>query len=142
MPSGKVHNTINVVAGVTSVPFVGWFFDLPTTAAVFIGILWGTLMSPDMDLAENGNISIHVIRKRSRGLAFLWRWFWYPYGRMFTHRGISHVPVIGTLTRLVYFFPAWPVWWWLGDWTWPVVAGIIIADVLHVAADKIVSGVK
>lgn len=136
MPSGVRHNAVNVAAAATSFPFVGWFFDLPTTVAVTFGILLGCLISPDLDV-DKGNISIAIIRKRSRGLAFIWRWFWWPYGKIFSHRGASHMPVIGTVTRLIYCFPLWPVWWWLGDWALPVIAGLMLADILHWAADKL-----
>ena len=34
----------------------------------------------------------------------LWYYFWHPYGALLTHRGISHCPIIGTLTRVGYIF--------------------------------------
>lgn len=32
----------------------------------------------------------------------IWYYFWHPYGAIFTHRGVSHWPIIGTLTRAGY----------------------------------------
>jgi uncharacterized metal-binding protein len=32
----------------------------------------------------------------------VWYCFWHPYGALFTHRGLSHWPIIGTLTRAGY----------------------------------------
>lgn len=33
-----------------------------------------------------------------------WYYLWHPYGRLFTHRGIGHLPVIGVLLRTGYLF--------------------------------------
>jgi len=35
-------------------------------------------------------------------LKTIWWYFWMPYAELLTHRGVSHIPVFGTLTRLVY----------------------------------------
>jgi uncharacterized metal-binding protein len=32
----------------------------------------------------------------------IWYYFWHPYGMLLTHRGISHWPILGTLTRAGY----------------------------------------
>ena len=32
----------------------------------------------------------------------VWYFFWQPYGSLFTHRGLSHWPIVGTLTRAGY----------------------------------------
>lgn len=31
-----------------------------------------------------------------------WFYFWAPYGILLTHRGVSHLPIIGVLTRIYY----------------------------------------
>ncbi len=31
-----------------------------------------------------------------------WFYFWAPYGILLTHRGISHMPIVGVLTRVYY----------------------------------------
>ena len=34
-----------------------------------------------------------------------WFYLWLPYGHLFTHRGVSHWPIIGTYTRIFYLYP-------------------------------------
>lgn len=52
------------------------------------------MMSPDLDLAEQ-----NVNSKKAWGpLGFIW----VPYGKMFSHRGLSHTWIVGPLTRLGY----------------------------------------
>lgn len=34
----------------------------------------------------------------------LWYWLWHPFGYMFTHRGITHWPVIGVWLRVGYLW--------------------------------------
>lgn len=107
MPSGRVHNLINLasLAALGLLAAVAerqklWpdptFTLTPAMSANFTwAFLVGTfLLSPDLDLAEN-----NVDSKRRWGpLGFLW----VPYGRMFSHRGLSHTWVVGPLTRLIY----------------------------------------
>lgn len=50
------------------------------------------LLSPDIDLKQS-------LPAKSWGLL---RYLWYPYHRLFRHRGLSHWPVFGTLSRLIY----------------------------------------
>lgn len=51
-------------------------------------------LSPDIDLKQS-------ISSRSWGI---FRFLWIPYHRVFRHRGLSHWPIIGTLSRIVYLF--------------------------------------
>ncbi|AAF11443.1 hydrolase [Deinococcus radiodurans R1 = ATCC 13939 = DSM 20539] len=107
VPSGRVHNLINLgtfaVLG-TAALYVQraqlWpdptFTLTPTMALNFTwAFMAGTfLLSPDLDLSEG-----RVDSKRRWGpLGFLW----VPYGRMFSHRGLSHTWIVGPLTRLLY----------------------------------------
>ena len=155
MPSGRVHNTINLIS------FIGlaglglyvqraglWPISLVQAAAFTVGFFAGTfLLSPDLDLAEG-----HVNSKRAWGaLGFLW----VPYGLLFSHRGLSHSWLIGPLTRLVYLgvivgllvglcwfllpglrLPALPytVSWLEGL---PLLAGYYVSQWLHLIADGI-----
>jgi uncharacterized metal-binding protein len=102
VPSGRVHNLINIAVyavsasgvliassqGVVAVtPAQALYFTLAYAAGTF-------LLSPDLDLAE-GNVN----SKRYWGvLGFLWA----PYGMIFSHRGLSHTWLLGPLTRLAY----------------------------------------
>ncbi len=107
MPSGRAHETINLVvfgaaaAAYTFARAQGYTarFDVllaPETATLFtVSYLVGTfLVTPDLDLAEN-----HVRAKRYWGFLGL---LWLPYGELFSHRGLSHTWFVGPLTRLLY----------------------------------------
>ncbi len=50
------------------------------------------LLSPDLDLFQS-------TPNRNWGLL---RILWWPYTRFFRHRGWSHIPIVGSLTRLLY----------------------------------------
>lgn len=34
----------------------------------------------------------------------LWYWMWHPYGKLLTHRGIGHWPILGVWLRVSYLF--------------------------------------
>ncbi|GGR28008.1 metal-binding protein [Deinococcus ruber] len=102
MPSGRVHNLINIAvfAGLSVAALY-----LSGTQRVVITPLQATsfsaafasgtfLLSPDLDLAT-GNVDS---KRRWGPLGFLW----VPYGLMFSHRGLSHTWLLGPLTRLAY----------------------------------------
>ncbi len=58
-----------------------------------LGYLFGTFfLSPDLDLPQS------VPSRRWKLLSFLW----HPYRKVFKHRGLSHFPFLGTLSRLLY----------------------------------------
>lgn len=154
LPSGKVHNLINtssyaVLAGVVSYLHYGLYFPVDLNEALrFSTAFWaGTLLlSPDLDLAEQ-----NVSSKKAWGLlGFLW----YPYGVLFSHRGLSHTWVVGPLTRLIYlallilpiivlirwFMPKLIHWeqfsFTLDNWITPLV-GYYLSQWLHLIADGI-----
>ena len=52
--------------------------------------------SPDLDMKQRTVCA-------QRWERFNLRWLWRPYAKIFKHRGISHFPVLGTLSRLAYF---------------------------------------
>lgn len=39
----------------------------------------------------------------------LWYWLWHPYGKLLTHRGVGHWPVIGVWLRVSYLI----FWLWI-----------------------------
>ncbi|GAA4019303.1 metal-binding protein [Deinococcus rubellus] len=156
MPSGRVHNIINtatygVIAAaavwgsqqqlIVITPVQGLAFSAAYAAGTF-------LLSPDLDLAEG-----RVDSKRRWGwLGFVW----VPYGRMFSHRGLSHTWLLGPLTRLVYLglmltivwallSAVWPALKWppLGPsefnltWLLPLALGYYVSQWLHLIADGV-----
>lgn len=107
MPSGRAHETINLLAyaaaavGYAYARQMGLTAELDTLLAPEIlktfslSYLVGTfLVTPDLDLAEN-----RVQARNNWGLLGL---LWIPYGALFSHRGLSHTWLVGPLTRLVY----------------------------------------
>lgn len=139
MPGEDIHRAATLtLAGVTFVAAAGFVSSDREQLLSIIGVLTGVLVTPDMDLAEN----------------FSGEPLWYLYGRLFKHRGVSHWPVIGTLTRVVYLalfavpvIVAWGRWDWLvyqisGKWFYVWLIGLTAADVLHGALDITVSRIK
>ncbi|TBH20758.1 metal-binding protein [Thermus thermamylovorans] len=98
MPSGRVHEAINLTAlGGAAAAYLayGGSPEEPRALAFALAYLGGTfLLSPDLDLSERG-----VRAQRRWGLLGL---LWRPYGWLFRHRGLSHTWVLGPLTRLGY----------------------------------------
>ncbi len=104
MPSGKTHRRIDLVMLLVIVGAAVYFWaplaafwgrdNLAEYGAIFvIAYLFGTfLLSPDMDLHTSDPM------KNWGVLQLVWR----PYAALFKHRGLSHTPIIGTLTRVVY----------------------------------------
>lgn len=104
MPSGKTHTRIDLLMLVVLVGVASYFWDPLTDyfgrdqfveyGGVFVvAYFFGTfLLSPDMDLNTSDPM------KNWGVLRLLWR----PYAQLFKHRGFSHVPILGTLTRIVY----------------------------------------
>ena len=67
---------------------------LMSDAGVFVlSYLFSSLfLSPDLDMRQS------LAYRRWR----IGRTLWLPYSRMFRHRRLSHHPVVGPLTRIVY----------------------------------------
>lgn len=157
MPSGRVHETINlgILGGLAggyyglreplNLPAVAEPAALSFTMAYLIGTF---LITPDLDLAEQ--------RVRAKGHWGVLGWLWVPYGLMFSHRGLSHSWLAGPLTRLIYLGVILGLIWLLlqavagyfqtplprlqGDLPpayllWSAVAGYYLSQWLHLAAD-------
>ncbi len=161
VPSGLAHRRISrlvllLVVGTTAYyykPLVEAFGPDPVFEfALLFGLsfLIGTyLLSPDLDLEDSDPA-------KSWGIVQV---IWRPYARVFKHRGISHTPLIGTLTRVVYLagigYVAGAVLQSLMGWGWEisiydlsrlwtfhvtiVLAGLVASDVVHLVADRFFS---
>lgn len=152
MPSGRVHETINVTAlllgcGAAALLPDSWRPDWAqletgTGLAFAAGYLLGTfLITPDLDLADG-----HVNAKRNWGLL---GGLWIPYGKLSRHRGISHSWITGPVTRALYLavligglvwvargagYDLWPGW---HNSLIALGAGYLISQWLHLLADGI-----
>jgi len=134
------------------IPFV---WDEPMLWTLPLGILFGVFMDPDLDLPGK-TMSEARMRQVNPVLGQLWYWFWWPYAKMSHHRGISHVPVLGTGIRVVYLlwvplllyvillagsvsmYPEFVVV--MIGLAVSAFTGLCIADGVHIAYDYIASG--
>ncbi len=156
MPSGKTHDRVNIV----STAILGYFaysrgMGLDEVVAFCLGSLVATFwFSPDLDLSYSKPV------KRWGRLSFIWR----PYSLIVPHRGISHVPVLGILTRFGYIFVIFLFFWFLiagtlynlglsppqlkplsifkNPYFIPFLLGILFADTLHIVLDWVWSSLK
>lgn len=161
MPFGLAHHRISAVVLVLVLYLTVTFYDSlltwlgpdPTFEYLLLfclAFIYGTvLLSPDLDLVDSDPT-------KSWGLL---RFTWRPYARLFKHRGVSHTPVVGTLTRIVYLSlilfilatvgesllgPMLPIsihgmhHFWVPE-TACVLAGLVGADVIHLVADRFFS---
>ncbi|MBK3333069.1 metal-binding protein [Persephonella atlantica] len=89
MAAGRTHDIVNL-----SILPVAVYYLQPENFTGFIsGYLAGTfLITPDNDIYHS---------RPNRRWKFL-RFLWYPYTRIFSHRGISHLPVVGSIAKIVY----------------------------------------
>jgi len=96
MPSGKRHLQLELtllpfLIGVYLVFDASWLNATVFGTAYLAASLW---LSPDLDLRRN------AARRRWGVLGFIW----IPYSKLFKHRGLSHHPFFGLLTRVGYLF--------------------------------------
>jgi uncharacterized metal-binding protein len=81
---------------------------LDLAGACALGCLAGLVISPDLDLRGISYAEWVWTRIPLIGwlLTGIWFTYWLVYPKLVRrHRGISHVPVIGTLTRVAYLAP-------------------------------------
>lgn len=163
MPDGKKHLAITVAGGIpVSLIAFGMNPDLaiPAIAGYFIG---GLFVDPDLDHSAR-TASEKRIYDLNKPLGRLYSFLWTPYMKMTHHWGISHTPILGTLSRLLYLIAAMIppaiiasiiVGIGINDWRivlgkamgyWGVLAVAFlawcIADCLHIIADWIWNGKK
>ena len=150
MPGGKAHALASVAGAAVSSVFVlaaskNALFGLSTG----LGCLSGVLLTPDLD-QEGISAAEWRLVKATFGLGFVWLALWWPYAFVFRHRGVSHWPIIGTLTRLAYLGGFWVIIWLiLGRPDLPRaqieylgfgVAGLMLSDLLHCLMDTFWKG--
>lgn len=136
MASGLMHTKASLIIAGASVPYYGLDHPDLAAAAVLAG-LWSVVVQPDLDQLDNGGYyGLFVLDKTAPSLSFLWRLYWMPYAKVFSHRSFfTHFPVVGTLIRLLY--GGWWFVWMLPRWEGAAVflALVIGADALHWVMD-------
>ena len=140
MPDGRTHERLNLLVGAGALAL--WAAaGAPRPDLLLAGgagyLLGSFLVTPDMDQAGKGS------SRALRRWGALWV-LWLPYGALFRHRGVSHLWPLGALTRILYLAfllaPLAPLFGDLPGRLPPgslpaLVAGFLLADLLHVLAD-------
>ncbi|MGD1894816.1 MAG: DUF2227 family putative metal-binding protein [Cyclobacteriaceae bacterium] len=156
MASGRTHNVGTLVL----TPVVAWAawelgqHDVLTTWLAGIGCFCGIFISPDLDMRQR-TVSETTLLRWSLGIGYIWIFLWYPYAMLFRHRGISHTPIIGTVTRVLYLlaiavlvqylahtFAAaqWSIWDWVKEYQRFIaifIGGLAISDLGHWVLDHV-----
>ena len=126
MSSTETHDTFAIAVSFVSTPVLVHYFDydIPSAVMLSLGILTQLVMSADLDV----NRSKIAKRWKFKPLILWWKW----YGLLFKHRGISHTPLIGTITRLLWIFPIPLAMYHVSsDLTIFYLLGVAIGDLLH-----------
>ncbi len=139
MPSGRVHETVNLLV---LPPTLYWLPETLTKVPFAAGYLVGTFwLTPDLDLTTS---------RPARRWGLL-RFLWLPYAWLFRHRGLSHRPLLGAFTRVLYLAALAGLGLWLLDsfgYRWQpelnlgrhwlsFFAGLLLADALHLLLDTV-----
>ena len=152
MPSGKTHTAMTLGATVV-VAGVMWKTGFTAEQIRFAttGCITGVIVSPDLDV--DGGFLGHKIVTQYFGMIAgrIWRAFWLPYAWIFSHRGTSHIPVAGTLGRVLYLYGMYfCICVDLGEAPWVpdfhtslyLLTGLVVVDTLHFIADHISTALK
>ncbi len=91
MATGRTHDIVNL----SFLPVAVYYLQPESFSGFISGYLVGTfLITPDNDIYHS---------KPNRRWKFF-RFLWYPYTKLFSHRGVSHLPIIGSFIKLIYLF--------------------------------------
>ena len=126
----------------------GWRWSV----AGALGCAFNFIAGPDLDQEMVTENEWTLLRIPVIGwlIGTLWVAIWFPYALMMPHRKASHVPVLGTLTRVLYLAGIylavavaadyfWIDWWPPTGFDYrllvPFTVGLMIADAGHWARD-------
>ena len=155
MASGRTHDIVNLLVLPPAVYFLqpNDFFGF--TAGYLVGTFF---LTPDND------IYLSKPNKRWNILKIVW----YPYTKIFKHRGVSHIPIYGTVFKILYLsaiflliligfkylfeeiYPEKRFFFNLNDikslflnqFTLSFFLGIVLAEIVHIFTDIIYSTFK
>lgn len=167
MSDGRTHarvaTTVLIIGSATAVYAAAKVPTMrPFVVPFSLGLINGLLVTPDIDM-DQGITHEEARWRRIPIIGFLafmiFATFWYPYSLAVPHRGISHVLIIGTLTRFFYQFAGAFFWlatitaWWysrspreflspyiadlemLAAFSLPFLVGWVIQDIGHLIYD-------
>ncbi len=102
MADGKTHAQSNLIAGLLMTGASVWIpLPIEQIIGIAVGSFLGGIITPDLDIAYRTYEKNRVYRFNPT-LGGLWHLYWFPYGWLMRHRGLSHWLFLGTLTRAVY----------------------------------------
>lgn len=120
----------------------------PEAGLAAAGCAFGVILPPDLDQEGVTDSERLIIRAGGCWLGWIgWLWvaYWWPYACLVPHRHwMSHLPVVGTLVRLLYLFSPliliwvykdWPYPMWLERFAIPMILGLMVADTAHWVMD-------
>lgn len=105
MPSGKTHLKLSIATSVLinlSPTIMPYSNNLKLSVGLLAGSIFATFITPDLDV-DNGNITNKILKNKSKLLEKVFRLITTPYRKLFKHRGRSHIFIVGTLGRILYF---------------------------------------
>lgn len=126
--------------------YVPYYFALCASFFSVMGVYTTIWINPDLDHIEA------VIRSKLNGSLIdkYWGLRWYLYGLFIPHRHwLSHLPIIGTMVRLIYYFPETYIVLHTLSMIIPVddlkiyfcifFFGMVVSDILHLCLDVVYS---
>ncbi|WP_297887424.1 metal-binding protein [Sulfurihydrogenibium sp.] len=156
MASGRTHDIVNLLV----LPPAVYYLQPSDFIAFTGGYLVGTFfLTPDNDI---------YLSKPNKRWNIL-RIMWYPYTKVFKHRGVSHIPIYGTVFKIIYlsviFFLILFLLKYFLDYFYPdkqlitlsfhnlkdfvsspfvlsFFIGIVLAEIVHIFTDIIYSTIK
>lgn len=108
MASGKVHARASVFFLILSLTLLLFAYSASEVTGlefffVMLGLTLGLFITPDLDI-PTGIYTKRFFYKISFLAGRIYSTFWASYGALFSHRGISHVLILGTATRAIWLF--------------------------------------
>lgn len=101
MSDGYTHFSDSLIVGSAAIAASAVALPIELSMCVAIGCVVASVVTPDIDLGENKIYGdwilkdVPVVRHLFRALAWM-------YGGIFSHRGVSHIHIVGTLTRTLF----------------------------------------
>ena len=154
---GYLHARISYIVAVPLLiigTLIGTALELPGLGVCLaLGCIVGAYWSPDYDqemLIWGKWKIIKMFPPVSWVFGIPWVTYWLPYALFMKHRGISHTPILGTLTRILYAGPIVYIIYLLlnsipnsSQWihllvipSLTFVVGLAISDIFHWIRDK------
>lgn len=145
MPSGKVHIRYwkYVLPFSCIVSVILMFYSFLSGMMFLLGYLLGYICDPDLDKLGITSAEGRALHKFGI-FGLLWIMYWMPYAFLTKHRGISHVPILGTAIRFLYLLiipmalvlyytiPLSDQVLWMAGWCF---VGLVMSDLVHIFLD-------